>query len=82
MPKFETIVKQSKLTEDDKKMLLRITEEQTSKISQSIKITVEKNPEMLPIMVDLIKLKILKNKKLNKRYLKNVISKKLQAILT
>jgi len=82
MPKFETIVKQSKLIEDDKKMLLRITEEQTSKISQSIKITVEKNPEMLPIMVDLIKLKILKNKKLNKRYLKNVISKKLQAILT
>lgn len=82
MPKFENIVEKSTLIEEDKKMLSKILAEQDQKITKRVKTLVEKDPDMLQVFVDLIKLKILGNKKLNKRYLKTIVNKKLQEIIS
>ncbi len=81
MKNFDELLTGMDILEDDKKLLLEVLSKQEKSFAEKIKVEVENNPEILSILIDLVKLKIIGDKSLNKKYLTSVMTQRISAVL-
>lgn len=81
MKNFDDLLARADILEEDKELFQRVLNKQEPNLIEKVKIEIENDPEMLSVLVDLVKLKIIGDKDLNKRYLINFLGRKISAMI-
>ncbi len=81
MKNFDEVLAGMDILEDDKDLFLEVLSRQEEAFAEKIKVEVENDPEILSVLIDLVKLKIIGDKSLNKRYLTSVMTQRISAVL-
>ncbi|HHX58546.1 MAG TPA: hypothetical protein GX706_02160 [Candidatus Moranbacteria bacterium] len=82
MKKFDDLLAKANILDEDKILFQKVLSKQDSVLIEKVKIEVENDPEILSVLVDLVKLKIIGDKDLNKRYLTSLLGKKISAVIS
>lgn len=78
---FDDLLARADILEEDKELFQKVLNKQEPNLIEKVKIEIENDPEMLSVLVDLVKLKIIGDKDLNKRYLINFLGRKISAMI-
>jgi|GEM_PF-2613283 len=81
MKNFDDLLARADILEEDKELFQKVLNKQEPNLIEKVKIEIENDPEMLSVLVDLVKLKIIGDKDLNKRYLINFLGRKISAMI-
>lgn len=81
MKNFDDLLARADILEEDKELFQKVLNKQEPNLIEKVKIEIENDPEMLSVLVDLVKLKIIGDKDLNKRYLINLLGRKISAMI-
>lgn len=81
MKNFDDLLARADILEEDKELFQKVLNKQEPNLIEKVKIEIENDPEMLSVLVDLVKLKIIGDKDLNKRYLINLLGQKISAMI-